>query len=242
MPQDGSIESANEQQGFIERLHKIAAKLGSKASLARRAGVPISSLDAYFNGAEPTRPVLKRLAEASKVSLDWLAGGRGREDGDATPEGYVPLIYFDLRMTGPHIRAINFASKERRLIRQADLYEARTGAASFVVGGAEEGLKFSPVIHTGDTFLVSVSLGHSIEHPTMASAWPIEDGPIYFVAEGAELKLRKLHRAKDGSVSVVTEDGKVESKLTGAPRNFILYGPTIWRAGIILRQTSEKPT
>ncbi len=99
-----------EQEAFVERLNELAARLGNKAALARRARIPVSSLDAYFNGTKPTRPVLNRLAEAGQTTVDWRARGRGQMDAGAAPEGYVAVPYFNLEMSGPHIRALSFTT------------------------------------------------------------------------------------------------------------------------------------
>lgn len=52
------------------------------------------------------------------------------------------------------------------------------------------------------------------------------------VASGVELKLRKLRRHKE-SVQVIAPSGKVETTLTGRPRDFIVFGRVIWRAGVL---------
>jgi hypothetical protein len=231
----GSASSAldQEQIEFIGRLADLAAKLGSKAALARKAEIPLSSLDSYFNGTEPPRRVLIRLTEATNTSLEWLLKGQGEKDADAAPEGYVWIIYFDLRMSGPHIRAINFITKRRLLIKKSPLYGAEIDGPAFAIGGAEEGLDFPPEVRTCDTLLIGIPRDHEIEHPTMIEAWPIRQDAVYLVADGAQLKLRKLRRNKDETLSVVTADGTVESKLAGAPRNFILYGRVVWRSGVL---------
>lgn len=226
-------QQAREQEGFIERLSELAEGLGGKAALARRAGVPPSSLDSYFGGTEPSRRVLNRLAEAGRVSLDWLSRGIGQKDSDAAPEGYLAVIYFDLRYSGPHMRAIDFTTRRRLLIRRDDLRGIVISGSVFLIGGAEEGLDFPPLVHGGDTLLIEVRRDHRFDRPTMTDAWPIEEDAIHLMAEGAELRLRRLRRNKDNSISVITADGKVESKLTGAPRNTILYGQAIWRSGLL---------
>lgn len=223
-----------EQEEFIERLSELAETLGSKAALARKAGLPLSSLDSYFSGTEPPRRVLNRLAEAGRVNVDWLSRGRGQMGAADAPEGYVAIPYCNLRFSGPHIRAINFLTKERYLIRQTEIDAIGIGGGVFAVGGAEEGLDFPPRVTTGDTLLIEMPQGHVIERPTLAEGWPIEEGSLYLIAEGVELRLRKLQRGKDGTVSVIQADGRVEKvRLTGAPRNVILYGRVFWRAGLL---------
>ena len=71
-------------QEFSERMMKIAKlKFNDNLSLfARAVGVVQPSLARWVKGeADPTRTNLVKIAEASGVSLDWLALGVGNMDG-----------------------------------------------------------------------------------------------------------------------------------------------------------------
>lgn len=73
-------------QEFSERMMKIAKlKFNDNLSLfARAVGVVQPSLARWVKGeADPTRTNLVKIAEASGVSLDWLALGVGNMDGVA---------------------------------------------------------------------------------------------------------------------------------------------------------------
>lgn len=63
---------------FASRLGSIERHVGSKAELARRAGLSASGLQQYFTGGEPTLSKLIALAKAGNVSVEWLATGSGR--------------------------------------------------------------------------------------------------------------------------------------------------------------------
>jgi hypothetical protein len=81
-------------QTFVERLEEASAKFPSRVALAKAANMPPSSLQAYFEGAEPTRPALVALAQAADVSLDWLAraaGTRNRIHPFRTDTGQFPI-------------------------------------------------------------------------------------------------------------------------------------------------------
>src|SRR5271170_1576672 len=91
-------------QTFVERLEEASAKFASRAALAKAANIPPSSLQAYFEGAEPTRPALVALAQAADVSLDWLAMGRGyKEPHPPVPDGYGTIPYYDLLKSGGYV-------------------------------------------------------------------------------------------------------------------------------------------
>lgn len=64
-------------QQFISRLEFCASTVGSVAALARKADISQSGIRKYYQGTEPTRPVLLALSKAAGVKLLWLADGGG---------------------------------------------------------------------------------------------------------------------------------------------------------------------
>lgn len=225
---------------FLSRLEGCAERCGSRASLARKAGVTPGTIQNYFEGGEPTRRTLVDLARAAKVSVEWLATGNGNKEVGAPPEGYHLTRIFDLTATGNHIRGIldqlgqHPREPKGRLIKQSDLIGKTLALSleSYVVENGE-GLEFEPEVHAADIFIFSVPHGHLVVEPSNVEHWDfIEEGGIYLVAVGVELKLRKLRRHKE-SVHVIAPSGKVEATLTGSPRDFIVFGRVIWRAGVL---------
>ncbi len=66
----------------------VADQLGGVRALADSAGVFESTVHAWLRNAEPNRITLKKIANASNVSLDWLVSGEGN---------IVPLRFHDLQ-------------------------------------------------------------------------------------------------------------------------------------------------
>src|SRR5919198_3638933 len=65
--------------GFSERLALVVARergRGKKQAFARKIGVKPAQLSRYLKGQIPDPPVLVAIAEAGRVSLDWLLMGR----------------------------------------------------------------------------------------------------------------------------------------------------------------------
>jgi len=62
---------------FVSRMEFCAGIVGNATAFARKAGISQSGARKYYHGAEPTRPVLLALSEASGVNLLWLGSGRG---------------------------------------------------------------------------------------------------------------------------------------------------------------------
>src|SRR5690242_6810409 len=97
--QDSQPQTAGpDNSAFVRRLEQIVSTFRSKAAFAQAANIPASSLQTYFEGAEPNRLTLAALADAGKVSLEWLVRGRGyKEVRPQIPDGYAPIFFYDIR-------------------------------------------------------------------------------------------------------------------------------------------------
>jgi hypothetical protein len=88
-----------------ERLREAVEAAGGPKRVSRRSGVPLASLNNYRGGRDMKAAVLVALADACRVSVEWLATGRGRMEasyvntpawpheqlGDVTAEGTVAI-------------------------------------------------------------------------------------------------------------------------------------------------------
>ena len=66
------------------RLREAVRAAGGNQAISQRSGVPLRNLTRYLAGEEMKTTALIALAEASNVSLDWLATGRGPMQPDTT--------------------------------------------------------------------------------------------------------------------------------------------------------------
>src|SRR5580704_4018272 len=93
-----------ENSAFILRLEEIASGFRSRAAFAQAANIPASSLQSYFEGAEPSRLTLMALADAGRVSLEWLICGRGyKERRPQVPKSYAGIPFYDVRKAGGYV-------------------------------------------------------------------------------------------------------------------------------------------
>lgn len=61
-----------------ERIAKAASLIGSQAAAAEAAGVSLSTLQRYMKGdVDPSLEATTRIAQASQLTLDWIATGEG---------------------------------------------------------------------------------------------------------------------------------------------------------------------
>ena len=85
---------------FIERMHEIVTKMGGQNALSRASGVSLGSIQKALSGSEPTRMNLIRLAQASGVTLSWLAEGQELAQGTAEQKEQTSIPVHGLAESG----------------------------------------------------------------------------------------------------------------------------------------------
>ena len=73
-----------------ERLKEAVAGAGGLKAVAEKSGVPISTLGGYTRGGEMKLSNLRQLADATGVTVEWLATGRGPMRPGEAPPGQQP--------------------------------------------------------------------------------------------------------------------------------------------------------
>jgi hypothetical protein len=87
------------------RLSTAVKRAGDRLAVAKRAGMPVGTLNNYLRGRDMKAAALVALANACRVSVEWLATGRGEmaagwvntaawpheQPGDVTAEGTVAV-------------------------------------------------------------------------------------------------------------------------------------------------------
>ena len=74
-----------------ERLKAAMATAGGPKAVAEKSRVPLSTIGGYTRGGEIKLSNLVQLAEASGVTVEWLATGRGPMRPGAAPAAAPPL-------------------------------------------------------------------------------------------------------------------------------------------------------
>jgi hypothetical protein len=79
MPErDFHVQPSNSE--LTERANRLRAAVragGGNQIVSQRSGVPLSTLNNYLGGRDMKLSAVVALADACRVSLDWLAAGRG---------------------------------------------------------------------------------------------------------------------------------------------------------------------
>jgi hypothetical protein len=220
-----------ERAAFVMRLEEVCAALGSRAALAKRAGIAATSLQAYFQQSEPTRAALVNLARAANVSVGWLASGSPPRNPNGLPDSCFAMAFYDLRATGGHIYPLLSGPSEFRVFNKSEFQEV--GGRDLIAIQTLEGLE--PWINESDTIVVdrkdAPSIGSGLPRSTV---FPLEEGAIYAVARKARINLRRLRWKKPGESLIVLlprSNAKPELTVTEKRLDLQILGRVVWRGG-----------
>lgn len=77
------------------RIKNLRQSLGmTQREFAKEAGCTAATLSAYENGSKsPSLEIVKGIAEAFDVSIDWLCGLSERPNGSNAPQTYSDIIF-----------------------------------------------------------------------------------------------------------------------------------------------------
>jgi len=208
---------------FIERLEEIATKFRSRAAFAKAAGIPPSSLQSYFEGTEPNRTTLLALADAGRVSLEWLARGRGyKEPHPQVPDGYVEISCYDIRKARGYVYPLVSADVADFVFLKLDWfrYPGIEPGRLFLIEVTDSRV---PEIAEGDFVVVDGSWGSSLSDPTAE----ITKG-IYLVSRRARLSIQRVLNSANGVIELAGSHGaKSEDRRIGE-EGFFVHGRIIW--------------
>lgn len=221
-----------ENDGFVERLRQLVAKLGSANALARSAGVSQSGFQRYLAGGQPTRKVLIALAQAARVDLMWLMTGQGEPqpddphfalDGSIRSLTRLPLyknrpareeaavVPRDLPVGPETVAGLGFC----RFWLSKHGMEANHLAGLYMQGNSME-----PTIANGDTVLVNITQRD------------IVDGGIYALRCANTVLIKRAQNELDGRLRLISDNPVF--KATEAPRAEIdVIGRVVWRGSLL---------
>lgn len=145
-----------------------------QTSLARRAGIPQSTLSRIWNGADPDVAQLKALAKATSRSVEWLAGETTKIIGDDTQ---VQRLIMKPTRDGTSLEPDEGAPFTRL---PSDIFTRLGIAASDARVMTATGPMMKPTFDDGDMLLVDSSVTN------------LANGNIYVFSIGTELHVRRL--------------------------------------------------
>jgi hypothetical protein len=208
---------------FIKRLEEIAATFRSRAAFAQAAGIPPSSLQSYFEGTEPNRMTLLALADAGRVSLEWLARGRGyKEPHPQVPDGYLEIAFYDVRKARGYVYPLVSADVAEFIFLKLDWF-SYPGIKPATLFSLEVTDSRVPEIAEGDLVVVDGSWGSNRSDPTAETT-----KGIYLVSRRARLSIQRVLSSANGVIELAGSHGaKSEGRRIGE-EGFFVHGRIIW--------------
>jgi Helix-turn-helix len=212
---------------FIARLGEASAKFRSRAALAKAANIAPSSLQAYFEGTEPTRPALVALARAADVSIEWLADGRGyRDPHPPVPDGYAALPFYDISKSKGYIYPLVSEDIAQFVYVNLDWfrYSGMNPSKLFLIEATG-----SQVAEISDRELLVVD---SFWRTKFADPIPKIAPGIYLVSQLAKLSIREVLGVAGDAVELV-HGVKGKIRLHVGDKGFTIHGRIIWHSSAL---------
>jgi len=231
---DAEVVDADSDDGFVERLRQLVAKLGSANALAKSAGVSQSGFQRYLAGGQPTRKVLIALAQAARVDLMWLMTGKGDPQPDDPHFALDGSIRSLTRLPLYKRRAV--AEEEVPPEPPSDLpvkpetvaglgfcrfWLSKHGMdASHLAGLYMQGNSMEPTIANGDTVLVNITQRD------------IVDGGIYALRGENAMIIKRVQNELDGRLRLIS-DNPVFKAIEIAHTELDVIGRVVWRGSLL---------
>ncbi len=206
------------------RLPELLGEIKNLSEFSRVSGVNRRMLDRYKAGTEPTIGVAHRIAKALGVPMDALVSDQNvsNQVQPVSDSDVVLIPLLDVSASaGPGL--INERPSEiakvpfsRQLLRRLGVSPAD---AQFITG---RGDSMFPTIADGQIVLVDVSKRKA------------RDDGIYVVVIGDDVRLKRIQRGFDGSLTLLSDNSEMykEERLSPADADALLVaGKVFWKLG-----------
>ncbi|MHB8381168.1 MAG: LexA family transcriptional regulator [Candidatus Binataceae bacterium] len=212
-----------EDAEFRSRLAQVLARFGSVAALARAIGVSNNAIYKWLQGdGQPNLSNLVGLSRAARVSIEWLATGRGvtPRRGGAAPgapgAGYTFMPRFDAR-AGTRGKSglmneqiVDSLALNNEWVRARLHTEPRNLLLLEIAGDS-----MAPTLN--ETDLAIVDLGEP----------RFRRDAIYVLRHADELAVRRLQRRPDGKL-IIKSDNPAYEPVVAARETIAIIGSVIW--------------
>ena len=178
---------------LVERLRE-AIGTRNQAEVAEAAGVSSRSLSRYLSGEDVKLPVLSKLADATGVTLEWLATGRGGTDivpakqisaeTHLAEHRYIAIPRYNVQASAgggslaEHPQIVEYMAYDEHFLS----HKLRRNAQYLLLVEAR-GDSMEPSIKDGDVLTVDITPGQKVEH-----------GALYVLRVGDNLLVKRVEQ------------------------------------------------
>lgn len=213
-----------------QRIEKLVDLFETQKAAAEYVGHAPKTLQNWISGnTVPAFDVLAQLAEAKKVSLQWLATGKGpMRDGDVVPAGVVADFSYIPRY------AVRAGAGSGQLVESENLL----GFLAFRTDWIRTRLRRNPA-----HLAVLEAFGDSM-HPTIAdgdimlvdlSEERVRGPAIYVILAGNEAIVKRIELTMEGWLVVKSDNPAYETRTLKGEQaeEFRCIGKVVWSGGVI---------
>lgn len=204
------------------RIEALAAQLGGKRELANLSGIHETQLYKYIKGSNaPSIAVAAALAEAGKVSLDWLilGGGSVSEAVDESAYAYIPLYDSHCRsgqgVWQERCKVLTQLAFTRCSLRKKGLDPANLSAL------LNDGDSMTDFLEGGDTVMIDESRTF------------LEGEGVYVILLDEHLCAKRLQRQFDGAIHIISDNKAYHDMVVPKARlsELKIVGRAVWAGG-----------
>src|SRR6185312_13795628 len=237
-----SREPGASRSAFVSRLHTILRQWPSVDRLARAMQVSPSAFRKWLKGeAEPSRERLVALAEATKVSIAWLAAGEGPDPAFPAQEGVSrrgraadPMEGIDTTRFALLPRRPDAAAVEASLVSPPAMVEYIAFRHDWIASNLNvdpEALALE--IAVGDSMMPTIRNGDTLFIDTSDKRFCTSG--IYVLAVEGQRLVKRVQRKLDGSVRLISDNPSYEPEVLPPDyaEQIAVVGRLIWRAGAV---------
>lgn len=227
---------------FQQRLEEV---IGAESvhAFGKKAGINDTSMRAYLKDTMPGLDKLVAIAEASGVTLDWLARGVGPKNAGSTqpfepdfvgklpnggmivveakgsaPSDFALVPRLDIQASAGNGRVALHEEPLEYLAFQADWLRRRgvTPTAARIL--TAKGDSMEETIRDGDVLLVDTSINR------------VRDNSIYVVVYGDMVLVKRIHGRINGSLQLISDNPRypAEEVSAGEVEHLNIAGRVMW--------------
>lgn len=205
----------------------------SPHAFSRRSGISSTMVRKYLEGSMPGLDKLLEIAEATNVTLDWLAAGKGSMRpgktlsfmvAGGTPEGFVSVPKIDIRPSAGAGSLDLYEESEPDIFAFREEWLRRIGvspkSARLMVA---KGDSMRETINDGDLMIVDVSYREFI------------DEAIYVLVYGGLVRLKRLQMLHSGLLLLKSDNPRYQTEEVplAEQQELIIGGRVRWAGGAI---------
>lgn len=184
-------------EAFTRRMAQVVDEAGGQNALARKTGLAQSGIARLVKGGEPTLSTLKSIAKASDRSLLWLITGEVDSPAEIEPSDGSDLVYI------PFLDVVAAAGAARDNDHESVLTHLPFSRGFLHRLGVSPG-RVKAIRSGGDSMEGTIADGALVL--VNEAARELTDGRVYALRAADGLRLKRVQRAMDGSVMLISDN------------------------------------